>query len=323
MGNPSATEAMNGAIERARALLFPARLEKWLALGFIAFLAGLGESGGSYSFRWPFPGGSPPSGSPKSTAPEKIFGESWRDALAWAGEHTGLVIALGSGMLLLGVALAVLLIWLSSRGKLMFVESVIHDRYQVKEPWERLREPAWAIFKFRLILGIIGLSVVTIALGSGAAIALDELKTGDFGTKSIAGGLVAGGILFLTAFPLALVSMLLDDFVIPLFYLRGGTLRSAWALVQSQMIANNTGPLVLFYLLKMLMGVGFALLATMTACVTCCVAALPYVSSVVLLPAHVFFRSYSLLFLQQLGERVFPDRAPPPAWPDYPQRFGS
>jgi len=158
MGNPSATEAMNGAIERARALLFPARLEKWLALGFIAFLAGLGESGGSYSFRWPFPGGSPPSGSPKSTAPEKIFGESWRDALAWAGEHTGLVIALGSGMLLLGVALAVLLIWLSSRGKLMFVESVIHDRYQVKEPWERLREPAWAIFKFRLILGIIGLS---------------------------------------------------------------------------------------------------------------------------------------------------------------------
>ena len=76
------------------------------------------------------------------------------------------------------------------------------------------------------------------------------------------------------------------------------------------MLADNLGPLLLFYLLKVVMGVGFLILGMLTACLTCCLAALPYLSSVALLPAHVFFRSYSLYFLEELGVRVFP--APPP-----------
>jgi len=47
-------------------------------------------------------------------------------------------------------------------------------------------------------------------------------------------------------------------------------------------------------------------------CLTCCVALLPYVSSVVFLPVHVFFRSYSLCFLEQFGEewRIIQEPAP-------------
>jgi hypothetical protein len=37
-------------------------------------------------------------------------------------------------------------------------------------------------------------------------------------------------------------------------------------------------------------------------CLTCCLALLPYLSSVVFLPIHVFFRCYSLKFLEQFGE---------------------
>ena len=120
-----------------------------------------------------------------------------------------------------------------------------------------------------------------------------------------------------------LVLTFLDDFVIPVFYLRGGTLRAAWATVRSEVLATNAGPVVIFFLLKILLGVGFVLLGTLTACLTCCIAALPYLSSVALLPAHVFFRAYSLYFLEELGLSVFPPKPPVETYAHYPQRFGS
>jgi hypothetical protein len=36
-------------------------------------------------------------------------------------------------------------------------------------------------------------------------------------------------------------------------------------------------------------------------CLTCCVASLPYLGTVIVLPVPVFFRSFSLLFLRQFG----------------------
>jgi hypothetical protein len=51
-----------------------------------------------------------------------------------------------------------------------------------------------------------------------------------------------------------------------------------------------------------LLGLGAALLVLLGCCLTCCVALLPYVSSVVFLPISVFFRCYSLGFLEQFGE---------------------
>lgn len=326
MNHKSASEAMTSAIERARSLLFPARLEKWLTLGFIAFLAALGEGGGSYSFRWPFSSGSGSGGSgpsSKSTTPASSPSEIFREGLVWIQEHLLLVIALGSGALLFGLALGLLLTWLSSRGKLIFVESVVHDRYQVKEPWGRLREPAWQLFKFRFALAMLGLVALLGAFGVGVLIAFDELMAFDLGGRSIAGGVAVAGILSVTVFPLAVISMLLDDFVIPVFYLRGGTLGAAWTAVRSEVLAGNAGALLLFYLLKIVMSIAFLLVATLTACLTCCVAALPYISSVVLLPAHLFFRSYSLYFLEQLGIAVFPQPSPVEPWANYPNRFGS
>lgn len=315
MSGKSPTQAMTRAIDRARESLFPARMEKWLALGFIAFLAGLGEGGGGYGFNWPFSGksGGPfgSGGGGKSATPEPDFTETWREGVGWIQDHLALVIALGGVVLVLGFGLGLVLTWLSSRGKLMFVESVIHDRYQVKEPWARLRAPAWAIFKFRVLLAVVSLLLVLTALGVGFAIAIEELRTGNFGSKSLLGALVCGGVALFTFTPLVLISALLEDFAIPVFYLRGGTLSEAWATVRRDVLAGNLGPLLVFYLLKVVLGVGTLILGMLAACLTCCVAALPYLSSVALLPAHVFFRSYSLYFLEELGVAVFPARPPP------------
>jgi hypothetical protein len=306
---------MTRAIERARATLFPARMEKWLALGFIAFLAGLGEGGGGYGFNWPFNGkSSGPLGSGggrKSATPEPDFAQTWREGMAWIQDHLALVIALGSGALVFGFGVGLVLTWLSSRGKLMFVESVIHDRYQVKEPWARLRAPAWSIFKFRVLLAALSLLLLLAALGAGFAVAFEEIRTGNFGSKSLVGALVSVGIALVTFAPFILISLLLEDFVIPVFYLRGGTLSDAWATVRREVLAGNLGPLAVFYVLKVVLGAGALIVGMLAACLTCCVAALPYLSSVALLPVLVFFRSYSLYFLEELGIAVFPR---PPAY---------
>jgi hypothetical protein len=310
----SATEAMNRAIERARRMLFPARLEKWLALGLLTFLASLSDGGG-YGIRWPGGDSWPWS---KGGTPQEML----NNALDWLRAHASLAIALVSGTFAVGLGIALLLTWLSSRGKLMFLEAVIHDRHAVKEPWERLRAPAWEVFKFRCVLGLLTLVAITLALGAGGLLALDDFRSGAFGVATLAGGLVTLGVSLVTVLPLVLVSAVLDDFVIPVYYLRGGTLGSAWSSVRSEVLAGNVGPIVIFYLLKWLANAGFMILAVLAACLTCCIAALPYVSSVVLLPAHVFFRGYSLYFLEQLGVRVFPAEPPPAAFENYPLRFG-
>jgi len=43
------------------------------------------------------------------------------------------------------------------------------------------------------------------------------------------------------------------------------------------------------------------IVACVATCATCCIAAIPYIGTVILLPVFVLLRSFSLLFLRQFG----------------------
>jgi hypothetical protein len=60
------------------------------------------------------------------------------------------------------------------------------------------------------------------------------------------------------------------------------------------------------------MGVG--LVALIAMCATCCITALPYIGTVILLPAFVFMRCYTLSFLERFGPdwRLFAFEVSPP-----------
>jgi hypothetical protein len=68
------------------------------------------------------------------------------------------------------------------------------------------------------------------------------------------------------------------------------------------------------FLLKILIGICVAALAMAAFCLTCCIAAIPYVGSVILLPLSVFLQAYPLYFLQQFGPdwQVIPVSPPKP-----------
>ena len=71
--------------------------------------------------------------------------------------------------------------------------------------------------------------------------------------------------------------------------------------MRESLLAGRGGTFVLYLLKKLVIGLAVGSITFGVVCATCCIAALPYVGTVILLPLHVFVRSYSLYFLGQFG----------------------
>ena len=287
----SITDPVQPAIAHARRILFaPFNLRKWLVLGFSAFLSRLG-GGGSFQVN-----GNPFSQFSGRQAPDLS------PVTAWITGHLPLVIALGAVFIICFLALLVLFQWLGSRGQFMFLDGVARDQAGIVEPWTRLQRPADQLFRFRLLLLLAGLALFGICGGLGVLIALPDLHAHVFGASAFTALVVGGGLLLLGVLALSAVSLLLRDFVVPVMYLRAVGTSEAWAILRQELLPGNGRWFVGFYLLSFLFGLAAAILILVACCLTCCVAVLPYISSVVFLPISVFFRCYSLEFLAQFGE---------------------
>ena len=70
-------------------------------------------------------------------------------------------------------------------------------------------------------------------------------------------------------------------------------------------MTNNFGRFVLFGLFYMLLVslfvIGIIILIPCTLCILGCLLALPYIGTVAMLPMSVFFRLYTLNYLEQFG----------------------
>jgi hypothetical protein len=93
--------------------------------------------------------------------------------------------------------------------------------------------------------------------------------------------------------------------------------RLAWQACRAEVLAGHVGGLILFYLLRAVLAAGVAFAAAVLTCLTCCLVTVPYLGTVILLPAHVCSRAYALCYLEQLGIPIFP--APEPSWAAYDQ----
>jgi len=306
-------EAIPAAVRRTVLVLFrPFDAGKWFILGFCAWLAQLGEGGGpSFNFN---AGGGPGGGD---------GGADFGGFADWVHEHLHIIIIVAVAAFLAALALGLLLTWLSSRGKFMFLDGVVRNRAAVVEPWRQYRGPANNLFWFRVAFGLAILAGVAIIAAVCLAIAWVDIAREEFGPAAVI-AIVLGGVLMLPWILIGfLVSAVLEDFVIPVMYLRGLRVWPAWGVVYRDLVRGHVGPLLLFYLMKVLMGMAVGVVGMLVCCVTCCVALLPYIGTVILLPVPVFMRSYSLCFIEQYGPqwRLFAGEAaaategPPPAAP--------
>ena len=287
----SVTEPIGWALTRTGRMLFkPFEWRKWFVLGFCAWLANLGEGGGPNVN----PGGGGrggPSGGPGPFDP----------VLNWGREHVGLVILVAVVALVVFLAIGLVVVWLSSRGKFMFLDGVVRNRGAVVEPWHCFRTPGNSLFGFRVVFGLAALAVVLLIAGVGLAIAWPDIQAERFGAMAV-GGILAGALLMTPAIVvLGLVVALLEDFVVPVMYRRGVRTLAAWGIFRREILPGRFWKIVLFYLMKIVLGIGIAAVAIVATCCTCCLTIIPYLGTVILLPIFVFMRSYSLYFLQQFG----------------------
>jgi len=98
----------------------------------------------------------------------------------------------------------------------------------------------------------------------------------------------------------AVVVNLILYFMPPVMYTRRCSPSDA-ARAILRLILDDPVPFILFILFMLALWIGWIMVGCLVTCLTCCLASLPYIGTVMVLPVPVFFRSFSLLFLRQFG----------------------
>jgi len=312
----SVTDVIEPAYERVKQMLFrPFNLSKWITIGFCAWLAGFGESGGG-GFNGFNGGGGHHHGHHGQEVEE--FRHFYQQAQDYFLMNIGWIVPLAAIVVLLALALWVTVLWLSCRGKFMFLHCVALDKAEVEVPWKKYAAPANSLFWFRLGLGVLGLVLLLPLLVFGAALVVKMLLQGEPNLPAVmlVVGLALGFIVLALGF--SVIHKLLVDFVVPIMFLRSGSCLAAWGEFYA-LLSAHFWKFVVYLLFQIVVNMVIGMMILLAILVTCCIAgclmALPFVGTVLLLPVLIFKRAYPLYYLAQYGPRydVFPGQAEPPA----------
>jgi hypothetical protein len=275
----------------------PFDLKKWFVLGFSAWLASLGEGGGGGNFS--MPSGDSSGGSGEFGELESMFD----DAVRWVEANVSLIVAIAAISVLALFALGLLFTWVKSRSEFVFIDGVVKNRGAFREPWGAYAVPGNSLFWTRTVVDF-GFFGVLFVLGGLMALMGWQLHKSGAGAEALPMGMLclALPVIFVLAMGYSFFLVLLRDIVVPVMYARNITFRRAWANLKVRVFPGNWGTLVLYFLMKFALGIGIGIVVLVATLMTCCIAALPYIGSVILLPVAVFVRAYGLYFVEQFGQ---------------------
>jgi len=298
------SEPLSAAWARMKKALFqPFSLEKWFTLGFTAFLAALVDGSGGSGVG--------------NNVGDKLNGSDWEDffnfpgvAMEWLASNPmwATLILVGIGFLFV---LGIVLTWLSSRGKFMFLDNVIYDRSEVSRPWHEFKKEGNSLFVWRFFYGLICLVIIILSLYASYAFIYNMYYgLGSLPSKALI--IVAMIIYFFTLFIiLGFISLFLDSFVVPIMYKHRVSATQAWGIF-IKLFAHNIGNFIVYglfiFVLMILVVIAVVVFGFATCCIGFLLLIIPYIGSVVMLPVSYTFRAYSVEFLEQFGEeyQIFP-----------------
>jgi len=301
----SVIQPIGWALRRTKMVLFQGfSIRKWFVLGFCAWLATLAD------------------GRLNLMPPIQLVEDMPREM----ADDLGFVILVAIAVVAVVIAVALVLLWLSSRGWFMFLDGVVHNRGAVKEPWRVFRERGDSLFRFRVGLGAVGLVGLLVIGGACLAVAWPDIAAEEFRTGAVV-AIVLGSVLLVPfGIAFALVCAVLYDFVVPVMFLRNVPVDVAWDILRRELLPEHFRTFVLFYLMRTVLGltIWIVRMVPVLLCCCCCFDSIPYISTVLLLPWHVFIRCYPLYVLEQFGTEWCPflegpvsqfDMAAPPPLP--------
>ena len=306
----SVTGPLNDAFNRMKLILFSDfNIGKWFVLGFCAFLSELcGSGAGSIG------------------GVNNIFNYKGFDSVLipnvidFISNHLMIIVIVFIFVVFIALSVWALLLWLSSRGKFMFLDGVVLNKAAVSEPWHRFRSLGNSLFQFRLYLVLAWSAVMLIIFLLCFLIVWPDISMKTFGVKSIIVSAIGIPIFLLLNLIFILINQAVGDFIIPVMYTRNLRAGKAIEIFRKEVLPDHTGTFLLFYLMKflisILIGIGIMIAGCITCCLMFCITSLPYIASVLLLPVSTFFRCYSVFFLEQFGEKWSFFKNPPQAIPD-------
>ena len=293
----SVTLPVGQAIERVKKVLFqPFDLGKWFVIGFCAWLAGLGEEGG-FGSGFNYGGGNHHHSHQSVRAGLEQARDYLMHNLAW-------IIPLAVALIVVSLAVWLVVLWLSSRGRFMFLHCVARNTAEVQVPWTRFAREANSLFVFRLLISLGGLAIVLPLLGGFLLVVLGMAFREAVTPLGVVLAVALVLVLIAVGIVCWIVGWLTRDFVVPLQFVRRSLCLDAWRELVGLM-RGNLGNLVLYCLFRILLAIVITAIVLAAILVTCCCAgcimAVPYLGTVLLLPILIFKRAYSLYYLAQFG----------------------
>ena len=303
----SVIDPVTPAIDRVKLILFrPFDLRKWFVIGFCAWLAYLGAGGG------PGGGGGGGGSGPHYNVPHEQFesGEQIKEGIETARNYVSnnmyWILPVTVTVVVVVILIGLLVAWLNSRGRFMFLHCVATNKAQVAVPWHKFRQQGNSLFLFRIVLGIISFVVVVVPI-VGIVVLIVMMVTGAApGIVSIPGIIILSLTIFVLSILLFLVKKFTFDFVVPIMFLRMASCTACWREFMTILSANKLRfalyllfQIVIVFVIGAIKMIGFCI-----GCCLCCASCLlliPYIGTVILLPVLVFERAYSLYYLQQFG----------------------
>jgi hypothetical protein len=291
----SVIEPVSEAIEKTKTILFrPFDAEKWLVIGFCAWLASLIKGGFHGMSRF------------NHERPDHYMDEVTAKIAGFAGTHIVAISITIIAAAIFFVAILVLLLWLSSRGQFMFLDCLAKNKAQVIQPWQIFKRQANSLFGFRLLLTVIGFAVITALIVPIIFFAIAAKASSSIAIIAIVMIIVMALLIILASSILGLVQALAFDFVIPIMYLQKINVLAAW---------QRFWPILKCHFWKIMLYLLFKLLITMCigaivmfifvlGCCCCCISVIlliPYIGTVILLPFPSFSKLYNLCFIRQFG----------------------
>jgi hypothetical protein len=302
----SVTDPLDPAIKKTRSILFePFNATKWFALGFCAWLANLASAGGSHfsilNYTRGFggigtPGGNNP-GTPNFGTPNT---NPFNDVLNWILSNAVIVVGIAVALFILIVALGLLFSWLGSHGQFMFLDGIVKNTGAVKEPWHEFQREGNSLFKFKVIYGLISLFFFIVLAGGCFLLAWSDISSKTFGALSVTAFIVFAVPSFLFLLVALFIGFLLNNFIVPTMYKRRINVLDAFHIVRNTFMPHKA-TLGLYFLFQIVLGIGIGIAAMMATFCLCCIPAIPFIGTVILLPIFVFLKTYTLYFLEQFG----------------------
>lgn len=297
----SVIDPIDPAIKRVKEILFkPFDFGKWFTIGFCAWLAylGCGGGGGGGGGNWNSPHGP---NVHKAEIAENVntAKEYFLDNLCWIAPAA--VIAV---VLIIGICL--LIVWLNSRGKFMFLHCVAGNKSEIKVPWEKYRAHAWSLFLFRIVVGLIWKVIVAVPVLGIVLFSITMANHTVSYAVSIPAVIILGFIVFVFAIALFLVKKFTSDFVVPIMFLRTASCVDGWREFLKVLSANKAR-FTLYILFQIIISIAIATIIFFICCAGCCLCCasvlllIPYIGTVILLPIFVFKQAYPLYYLRQFG----------------------